>query len=219
VQNGSKKVSVPKTSSIHPTVSTEHPLVTDRQTDRAIVPRLHSVARMEIDYFPLHCITLHYSVTTVSQFSDHCFFEQLLFVAFWWEIHLIYIEWSDVTESVVTVRSPFCGYNTTKCVKVKGEGLSCYSNKVESLSFRKCPYDRWLTNKAYLSDIAVTKINFVRILPTRWRQKSTGVDMERLLHVRHCHPVYYSNSVNIQHGFPHYALGRIAAVVRCGILL
>jgi len=50
-------------------------------------------------------------------------------------------------------------------------------------------------------------------------KKSTGIDMERLLHVRHCHPMYYSDSVNIQHGFPHYALGRIAAVVRCGILL
>jgi len=40
---------------------------TDRQTGLWVVPRLHSVARIEIDYFTLHCITLHYSVTTVSQ--------------------------------------------------------------------------------------------------------------------------------------------------------
>ena len=29
---------------------------------------------------------------------------------------------------------------------------------------------------------------FLRVLPTRWRQKSTGIDMERLLH--RCHPMY-----------------------------
>jgi len=32
-------------------------------------------------------------------------------------------------------------YNTTSCVELKGEDLSCYSNKIESVSFRKCPYD------------------------------------------------------------------------------
>ena len=28
-----------------------------------------------------------------------------------------YIGWSDVTESMVTIRSPFCGYHTIYCVK------------------------------------------------------------------------------------------------------
>ena len=36
----------------------------------------------------------------------------------------------------------------------------------------------WLTNKAYLSGITVTK-HFWEFLPTRWRQKSTGIDTEQ----------------------------------------
>ena len=50
-------------------------------------------------------------------------------------------------------------------------------NKIESVILRKCPYDRRLTNKAYLSAIAVTN-DFSEFLPTRWRQKSTGIDMK-----------------------------------------
>jgi len=42
-------------------------------------------------------------------------------------------------ESMVTIRSLFCGYNTTKCIKLNGKDLSCYSNKFESVSLRKCP--------------------------------------------------------------------------------
>jgi len=34
-------------------------------------------------------------------------------------------------------------------------------------------YDHWLTNEAYLSAITVTNIS------TRWRQRSTGIDMEQ----------------------------------------
>jgi len=34
-----------------------------------------------------------------------------------------------------------------------------------------------LTNTAYLSAITVT--NFIRVLPTKWHQKSTGIDMEQ----------------------------------------
>ena len=28
-----------------------------------------------------------------------------------------------------------------QCVELNGEDLSCYSNKTESVSLRKCPYD------------------------------------------------------------------------------
>jgi len=48
---------------------------------------------------------------------------------------------SDVTESMATIRSPFWGYNTTLCVELNDEDLSCYSNKAESVSLRECPYD------------------------------------------------------------------------------
>jgi len=51
-------------------------------------------------------------------------------------------QYIDVAESIVATRSPFCGYNTTKCVELNGEDLSCYLNKNESVSLRKCPYDR-----------------------------------------------------------------------------
>jgi len=58
-----------------------------------------------------------------------------------------------------------------------------YSNKTESDSLRKCPYDHWFTNKAHWSAVTVTNIHRVppscRFLPTRWRQKSTGMDMEQ----------------------------------------
>jgi len=30
---------------------------------------------------------------------------------------------SDVTESMVTTRSPFCGYNTAQCVELRDEDL------------------------------------------------------------------------------------------------
>ena len=51
------------------------------------------------------------------------------------------------------------------------------------------PYDHRLTNNAYLSAITATVTNISqRVLPTRWRQKSIGIDMERLL--RHCHPMH-----------------------------
>ena len=35
---------------------------------------------------------------------------------------------SDVAKSMVTIRSPFCGYNTTQGVELNGDDLSCYSN-------------------------------------------------------------------------------------------
>ena len=61
---------------------------------------------------------------------------------------------------------------------VKWRDLSCYSNKIESVSFRKCPYDHWHNNKMYLSAITVTK-HLSEFLPTRRWQKSTGIDMEQ----------------------------------------
>ena len=55
--------------------------------------------------------------------------------------NIVYIGLSDVTESMVTIRLPFCGYNSAFCVELKGEDLWSYSHKIESVSLRKCPYD------------------------------------------------------------------------------
>ena len=78
---------------------------------------------------------------------------------------------------MVTRRSPFCGYNTTQCVRLNGEGLPCDSNKIESVCLRKCPYDDRLTNKAYLRAIAVTNIS-KRSQQNRRRCENRGVSGE-----------------------------------------
>ena len=54
----------------------------------------------------------------------------------------LYIGRCDVTESMITIRSSFCGYNTMSIThdimgRVKGEDLSCYSNK--SVVLKKIP--------------------------------------------------------------------------------
>jgi len=41
--------------------------------------------------------------------------------------------WSNVTESMVTIRSPCCEYNLAWSVELKGEDLSSYSHKIESV--------------------------------------------------------------------------------------
>ena len=53
----------------------------------------------------------------------------------------LHVGWSDVTESSITIRSPFCGYNLAYCVELKGDDLWSYSHKIESFTQRKCPQD------------------------------------------------------------------------------
>ena len=38
-----------------------------------------------------------------------------------YNIGVVYMGGSDVTESMVTIRSPFCGYNSACCMELKGE--------------------------------------------------------------------------------------------------
>jgi len=59
-----------------------------------------------------------------------------------------------------------------------GKTLPFYSNKTGSGSLRKCPHDHRLTDKAHLSATTVTDVSR-EFLPTRWRQKSSGLDIER----------------------------------------
>ena len=53
----------------------------------------------------------------------------------------------------------YVGITRHNAVKLNGKDFSCYSNKIEWVSLRKCPYDHWLTNKAYSSAITVTNIS------------------------------------------------------------
>jgi len=97
-----------------------------------------------------------------------------------------YIRWSDVTQSVVTTRSPFCGYSTTSCVELNGEDLSCYWNKIESTILRKCPYHHWLANKAHVSAITVTDISksFTYKMAAKINRHRCGTKL------RNRHPIY-----------------------------
>ena len=85
-----------------------------------------------------------------------------------------------------TIRSPFCTCHTTSCVELRGEDLSYYSNEIESVSLRKCPYDHWFTNKAYLSAITVTNTSqsftYKMAAKINWHRYWTKL--------RHCHPMY-----------------------------
>jgi len=46
-----------------------------------------------------------------------------------------YIGRSDVTQSMVTIRSPCCGYNLALCVELKGEDIWSYSTKLNQLVY------------------------------------------------------------------------------------
>ena len=48
----------------------------------------------------------------------------------------LYTGRSDVTESMAATRSPFCGYDTIRCIELNGEDLSCCSNKNESVRLK-----------------------------------------------------------------------------------
>ena len=61
---------------------------------------------------------------------------------------------------MVMIRSPFCGCSMTYSVALLGEDLLCYS-----VGLRKCLHEYQLTDKAYLSDIAVTNEHFSEFCP------------------------------------------------------
>jgi len=98
-----------------------------------------------------------------------------------------------------TIAILWVGNNTTLCVELNGKDLPCYSNKIESVSLRKCPYDHWLTNKAYLSAITVTNI-----YQSFTYKMATEIDRHRYgTKLRHCHPMYLQH-FNIDYFTLHY---------------
>jgi len=68
-----------------------------------------------------------------------------------------------------------------------GEDLLRYSNKIESIDLRQCPYDH--AKKAYLSGITVRNIyeSFTHKMAAKasWHRYGTKL--------HHCHPVYYES--------------------------
>jgi len=73
-------------------------------------------------------------------------------------------------------------------VALNGEDLLCYSNKIKSVSLRKCPYDCRLTNKACANTITVTNISqsftYKMAAKINWHRYGTEL--------RQCHPIYFS---------------------------
>jgi len=72
----------------------------------------------------------------------------------------------DVTSRLdrwpATMRSPFCR-STRRTVLLNGEDLSRYSNKIESVGLRICPYCRYLIEKVTSTNVRTTNIS--RSLP------------------------------------------------------
>ena len=59
----------------------------------------------------------------------------------------LYIRLSDVAVICDHIAISMLWGNTAYCVELSGEDLSRYSNKIESVGLRKCPYYDYLSNK------------------------------------------------------------------------
>jgi len=58
--------------------------------------------------------------------------------------------------------------------------------KLESDSLRKCPYDHYDLYRQSVFNRYHSGKHFPEFLPTRWRQKSTGIDMEQITLLSPC---------------------------------
>ena len=89
----------------------------------------------------------------------------------------------------------------------------CYSNKTESVILRKCPYDHWLTNKAYLSTITVRNISqsftYKMAAKINWHRYGTKW--------RHCHPMYLAPWLTSKTGPLHGLKASTVMPLRCGM--
>jgi len=92
-------------------------------------------------------------------------------------VNRLYIGWSDIICLWSQSDCHFVGQKAELC-----EDLSHYSNKIESVGLRKCPYYRYLIEKVTSTDVRITKIS--QSVPTKWQKTA---DMKKL---RHCHPTY-----------------------------
>ena len=98
----------------------------------------------------------------------------------------VYRGWSNVAESVVTIRTPFCGYNTIWTRWVKWRRFIVLL-KLNWISLRKCPYDHWLTNKACMALLQWQ--TFLRVFTYKMAAKINWYRYGTKL--RHCQPMYY----------------------------
>jgi len=56
------------------------------------------------------------------------------------------------------MRSPFCRSTRRTVCSLNGEDLSHYSNIIESVGLRKCPYYRYVIEKLTSADVRITRM-------------------------------------------------------------
>jgi len=89
----------------------------------------------------------------------------------------LHIDWSDVTESVATIRSPYCG--VWHNVWSSGEKV----HRVVEVTFNPLVYE----NVCMITSSPTKRISalsqwktFMRVLPTRWRRQPAGIKITSL---------------------------------------
>jgi len=74
------------------------------------------------------------------------------------------------TSTEMVVASCMDSVNASYCVQLNGEDLSRYSNKIESVDLRKCPYYRYVIEKVTSTDVRITNIS--QTLPHKMAENS-----------------------------------------------
>jgi len=90
--------------------------------------------------------------------------------------------WSDVTVSMATIRSSFCGYIMASCVELRGEDLSCYLNNIQSVGLWKCMIT-WACQQSVFQRYQSEK-HLSEFYP------QDGDESRLASKLRHCHPMY-----------------------------
>jgi len=126
--------------------------------------------------------------------------------------------WSGVTESVVTIRSPFCGYNTMQCVELNGEVLLCCSNKIESviyskkmsmwsLTYQQSVFKRYCAQWQALLRVFAYKM----AAESNWHRYGTKL--------RHCDLMYIYTMSFFVTAVAEYGQSFLVWVVLCGVII
>jgi len=99
------------------------------------------------------------------------------------DVQLLCIWWSDVTVICGHSTISMLWGNTAYCVKLSGEDVWHYSNKIESVALIKCQYYYYFTKNLMLQ-----WQTFLTACPTSWRTNMRHrYGMKKL---RQCHPMY-----------------------------
>jgi len=97
----------------------------------------------------------------------------------------MYIGWSYVTVICGHITIAMLWIATAYCMKLSGEDLSRYSNKIESFGLRKCPYYHRITRKWHYNNK-----HFSELAPHHgWENSWHRCGMKKL---RHGHPTVYT---------------------------